>query len=780
MKYIKTIIIDISKKIYETIETKSKDTARYLLFKLLDNGVPMDLTGKTVRAYSSNKKFNDLIVVSAKDGLCELKLTNEFLGVNGLNQVELTVYEGLDTLSTMIFYVNNIACLRDDAAIEATNEFSALTVALNKVEVLDKNLNMASTDLEKKYTTRLTGLESQLEDNALNSIETDISLTKLNSVLDGNLMVDKIQGRTLVNVLNYSTTEDIINSTSVDADTKYITTSRTTDGDIYNYINKGRMILKPSTVYSFIIDIQNTTLTKPASMLIGECGAGTNSPWVATISFKPEKGIKIVKLTTKPDISAITLDCHTTLKVLANETITYRLMVLEGDYTTTRAIPQFFTGMKSVGEDNSNKIEISSVGKNLFPPISEPKTLNGVTLTCVNGVYTLNGTCTSSVLFMLGDYYLDGGSYTLKANTELIPANNSDALVQVYSAVAQNELLIRNNTPIDSAVTKNIPSGMWNFRFRVTGGVTYNNFKIKPQLEKNTVATAFEPYKQDKSEISLASPLREWDYIDEKGYHVLSGTRSYQTGDETNPNCITDKTNTVYKLSQEILKPLNESLILSAFKDGYFGLNCGAINPVVSLRFPTNMGERVTGVEESTIYLRNRYYESLKVQLQLLAKNVELETNKQNKTDSTLTTTSKEIAGAINENKAAIDSVKTTRDKEPTINNFTFSSNAENRLPTEDMSVYYKKDGIVRLHVNARKDASSTPFAEGWITLGTLPVGYRPTKSKFTEGCINSYNSCTSQPFRVTNTGEVSCHLNNSIDTYIIGDIEFYAGGGTI
>lgn len=193
MKYVKTITIDISKKIYETIETKSKDTSRYLLFKILDNGVPLDLTSKTVRAYSSANKFNDLVVVSAKDGLCELKLTTEFLGAPGLTHVELTIYEGIDTLSSMIFCINNMACLRNDAAIEATNEFSALTVALNKVEVLDKNLNMASTDLEKKYTERLNGIDAQLEDKVDKVADKQLStndfttahLNKLNGIETG-------------------------------------------------------------------------------------------------------------------------------------------------------------------------------------------------------------------------------------------------------------------------------------------------------------------------------------------------------------------------------------------------------------------------------------------------------------------------------------------------------------------------------------------------------------------------------------------------------------------
>lgn len=170
MKYIKTVSLEIDKPLLNVIRTKSNDTARYLLFRILDNGVPFVLTGKTVRAYIKNSNpipiYNDLVTVDATQGMCELKLTSGILKYPGLTSAELEIREGTDVISTLQFVIDIVSTLRDDTAIESTNEFSALTIALDRVEQLDKNLNMASTDLEKKYTARLNGIDAQLEDKA--------------------------------------------------------------------------------------------------------------------------------------------------------------------------------------------------------------------------------------------------------------------------------------------------------------------------------------------------------------------------------------------------------------------------------------------------------------------------------------------------------------------------------------------------------------------------------------------------------------------------------------
>lgn len=691
MKYIKTITIDISKKIYETIETKSKDTARYLLFKILDNGVPLDLTSKTVRAYSSANKFNNLVVVSAKDGLCELKLTTEFLGAPGLIHVELTIYEGLETLSSMVFCINNMACLRDDAAIEATNEFSALTIALNKVEALDKNLNMASTDLEKKYTARLNGIDEQLEDNALNSIEVDASLTKLNSVVEGNLIVDRIQGRTLVNLW---TPGEVVTS-KPDITYPYFKTQEISLVGSKPTLNRTVTVLNPTgrrvgiNMYKGdiwqreqMVNSGNTTITLTDDCYINSIIAYKTNGWEES-----------------------------------NKNDLLKVMILDGKYTGS--MPSYFKGMKSVGEDNQNKIEVLTHGKNLFDKTKV--TLNKYVSDASGELADTHDANASDFIPIL-------------PNTEYIIFSPNE--VKRWGAIYDvNKQYIKGVTYYNTFTT---PSNARYFRCTVLK----DNMDTYQLEEKQ--ATNYEPYKEDESEISLASPLKEKDYIDKNGVHRKSeqyvinqnstiaitgtGTNTIRFrvnnilnfyGDSTHLNIIADKFVTnlsvyydskdeegvctagsaphirilkstlgildsdndvqklqklkawlqanpitvVYETATETIEPINESLILSSFKDGYFGLSSGAINPVVSLRFPTNIGERVTGVEESTIYLRNRYYESLKVQLQLLAKNIELETNKQNKTDSTLTTASKEVVAAINENKAAIETLKTNKEE---------------------------------------------------------------------------------------------------------------------
>ena len=51
MKYPKKVNMDLSKSLHNSIQVKQSDNARYLLFRILDNGVPFDLTGKTVRVF---------------------------------------------------------------------------------------------------------------------------------------------------------------------------------------------------------------------------------------------------------------------------------------------------------------------------------------------------------------------------------------------------------------------------------------------------------------------------------------------------------------------------------------------------------------------------------------------------------------------------------------------------------------------------------------------------------------------------------------------------------
>ena len=175
MKFLRKINLEINKDLYNPIQVKQNDTARYLLFNLLDNGVPFSLENKTVRVYGvkpdGTKVFNNLTIINAAKGLAELQLTTQMLVKPGCLKLELVIYEATDILSTTKFDIDIISCIRDDRAIESTNEFSALTLGLSKLDEWDKYFKETSGKIEEKYTERLSGLATSLEETKIQKVD---------------------------------------------------------------------------------------------------------------------------------------------------------------------------------------------------------------------------------------------------------------------------------------------------------------------------------------------------------------------------------------------------------------------------------------------------------------------------------------------------------------------------------------------------------------------------------------------------------------------------------
>lgn len=186
MKFLNRINLKINEYFYDRIKVKQNDTARYLLFNLLDDGVPFSLENKTVRVYGlkpdGTKVFNNLTIINAARGLVELQLTTQMLVKPGCLKLELVIYEATDILSTTKFDIDIISCIRDDSAIESTNEFSALTLGLSKLDEWDKYFKETSGAIEEKYTERLNEIDSSLEETtqSLESLENANSNYTLN------------------------------------------------------------------------------------------------------------------------------------------------------------------------------------------------------------------------------------------------------------------------------------------------------------------------------------------------------------------------------------------------------------------------------------------------------------------------------------------------------------------------------------------------------------------------------------------------------------------------
>lgn len=166
MKYLKMAKLDLSKSSHESINVKQSDNARYLLFRILDNGVPFDLSNKNVRVFGKKADgkeiYNDLSITNATKGECELRLTSGALSTPGILQLEIEIKENRDILSTFSLDIDVKKSLRSDCSVESSNEFTALENGIAKLDEWDKYFQEESGKIEEKYTERLNDVEISL------------------------------------------------------------------------------------------------------------------------------------------------------------------------------------------------------------------------------------------------------------------------------------------------------------------------------------------------------------------------------------------------------------------------------------------------------------------------------------------------------------------------------------------------------------------------------------------------------------------------------------------
>ena len=166
MKYLSEVKADLSKSLHNNIQVKQSDNARYLLFRILDNGVPFSLENKTVRCFGKKPDgkeiYNDMSITNATKGECELRLTSGALSAPGILQLEIEIKENEDILSTFLLDVDVKRSLRSNSSIESSNEFTALENGITKLDEWEKYFEEESGKIEEKYTKRLNNIEISL------------------------------------------------------------------------------------------------------------------------------------------------------------------------------------------------------------------------------------------------------------------------------------------------------------------------------------------------------------------------------------------------------------------------------------------------------------------------------------------------------------------------------------------------------------------------------------------------------------------------------------------
>lgn len=131
------LLMDVNGKIGNIVtEVQGDQNSRYLDIYLFNNGIPIDLTGHTVRIYMRRPHtnpleefFNDGEITEASRGRCQFLLSTQALAKEGELEAQVSIWKGTEEiLSTQVFKIMVTKKLRTSGSVESSNEYGALVV----------------------------------------------------------------------------------------------------------------------------------------------------------------------------------------------------------------------------------------------------------------------------------------------------------------------------------------------------------------------------------------------------------------------------------------------------------------------------------------------------------------------------------------------------------------------------------------------------------------------------------------------------------------------------
>lgn len=150
-------------------------------------------------------------------------------------------------------------------------------------------------------------------------------------------------------------------------------------------------------------------------------------------------------------------------------------------------------------------VKATRAGKNLLPNYASASiTRNGITLTNVDGVYTLSGTATGAANFdiPLPTPITQGTEIHIALKNEAI----NSGVVCYTQAIGPSNINGIACSVVDNGGVFMLSKEMIQFRLRINSGTSVDNFILSPMITVGTeTPTEFEPYNGNTYGISLAS-----------------------------------------------------------------------------------------------------------------------------------------------------------------------------------------------------------------------------------------------------------------------------------
>lgn len=548
---------------YSPVGTVKQLDSVFFYIKITENGVTKDLTGQTIKLFAikEDKKIVEqttkINITNQSEGLVEIELLNAAIQVHGFTYFELEISDSNGIISTSDFILRVNKRVGSDEAIESTNEVATLKkieeyVAQAKVELqkfkelqtemlkTNETINnqedlradaelqrveaenaraIAEEERKSAEQTReenFTQFENKINANTeelktartattgenFNTIDEriDCEVNRINKKIEisfleqedkeSHVIENTVEGMTTDMLIKGKTLFNLCTKVKQHASFFYVEGNTIRTNGINGEGNISfNILLRPSKTYTIIINIIENTLSNQS--IYFDLFPDKFEEFSSTAP--KEKGIKLIKFTTPSDIND--LECFRVYfpGADAGNVKFEKPIILEGDWTN-KVIPKFFEGIKSFGAQESNKISILS--SSLSPVKFEQGTIsagNGNEVEASNRVRT---------------GFIEGDLKSI-ANSNF-DSNLFNVLIFAYDS--DKSFLKTTTNGWANTIHVDFPRNTKYARvcIRYIGDFAIDVSKVKDVYFGE----------QYKKEISIESPLREWDILNKNKSQV--------------------------------------------------------------------------------------------------------------------------------------------------------------------------------------------------------------------------------------------------------------------